>query len=298
MILDKMFCAFETDAQNGGLFNIVGGSVRGVQIGGVNNTVLHGVSGVQIGGVSNIVKRGFTGFQLSGVYNHVGGAVAGFQLAGISNFSKEKVKGTQLSGILNIGAKGVDGVQVSGVFNYAKKLKGVQIGLINIADSSDGYSIGLINIVLKGYHKLSFSTNEILNTNVAFKTGSTKLYSILQGGINVKDNEKAYSFGYGIGRELSIGKTFSINPELSAQYLYLGAWDFVNILSKAHLNATIKVGKAFSLFAGPSFAAYYSNQTTSFNGYKNLVPPSGYRQYHLYNKVYGWIGWNAGINFF
>jgi hypothetical protein len=59
-------------------------------------------------------------------------------------------------------------VQIAGVFNYSKKLKGVQIGLINIADTSEGYSIGLINIVLKGYHKLSFSANEILNVNAAF----------------------------------------------------------------------------------------------------------------------------------
>jgi len=285
-------------AQVGGVFNIVGGSVKGLQIGGVNNTVLHSASGLQIGGVSNIVSRGFTGFQLSGVYNHVGNSVTGFQLAGVGNFAKEKVAGAQVAGVVNISAKEMDGVQISGVFNYAKKLKGVQIGLINISDSSDGYSIGLINIVLRGYHKLSLSTNEVLNTNVAFKTGSTKLYSILQAGMNVKDNEKVYSFGYGIGREFSLGKTFSINPELSSQYLYLGAWDFVNILNKAHLNLNVKLGKYVSLFGGPSFAAYYTNQTTSFNGYKNEVPPTGYKQFHLYNKVNGWIGWNAGINFF
>ncbi|HVG40877.1 MAG TPA: STN and carboxypeptidase regulatory-like domain-containing protein [Chitinophagaceae bacterium] len=285
-------------AQLAGVFNIVGGNVKGLQIGGVNNTVLQGVKGVQVAGVSNIVKKDLSGFQLSGVYNHVSGSVTGFQLAGVGNFAKEKVKGNQVAGVLNFSNKEIDGVQISGVFNYAKKLKGVQVGLINIADTSQGYSIGLINIILKGYHKLALSTNEVLNTNFAFKTGSTKLYSILQAGMNIKEREKAYSFGYGMGSEFKLGNTFSINPEVTAQYLYLGAWDYVNILSKAHLNLNIKLGKYISLFGGPSFAAYYSNQDHLFADYKRAIPPTGYKQYKVYNKVNGWIGWNAGINFF
>jgi hypothetical protein len=32
--------------------------------------------------------------------------------------------------------------------------------------------------------------------------------------------------------------------------------------------------------------------------YKPTGPPSGYNQYNFGNKVTGWIGWNAGINFF
>ena len=49
----------------------------------------------------------------------------------------------------------MNGAQVAGVFNYAKKLRGVQIGLINVSDTSDGYSIGLLNLVKQGYHKIS-----------------------------------------------------------------------------------------------------------------------------------------------
>ena len=148
------------------------------------------------------------------------------------------------------------GLQVAGVFNYAKKLKGVQFGLINIADTSDGYSIGLINIVLKGYHKLTISTNEVVEANVAFKTGSRRLYSILLAGMNPRDKEKKlYTFGYGLGTEMGLAKWLSINPELSSQYLYLGSWKYMNLLNKLHLQLNIKFGKRFSQSAEIQFCS-------------------------------------------
>ncbi|MBD0280450.1 MAG: hypothetical protein ICV81_21145, partial [Flavisolibacter sp.] len=207
-------------AQVAGLFNIVGGATTGLQIAGLNNTVLDAVEGLQIAGINNMAKDHMYGMQLGGIYNHVSGSVKGLQLAGIANFAKDKVAGSQISGVANISNRTMEGVQISGVFNYAKRLKGVQIGLINVADSSAGYSLGLINVVLKGYHKISFSTNELLNTNVAFKTGNSKLYSILLAGMNISAAEKIYSFGYGIGSEGRLGRTFSLNSELTSQYLY------------------------------------------------------------------------------
>ena len=194
----------------------------------------------------------------------------------------------------------MDGVQIAGVVNYTKKLKGLQIGLINISDSSDGYSIGLINIVLKGYHKFSFSTNEITNVNVAFKSGNSKLYSIMLGGANGGDSDRVFAFGYGLGSELPLNKkkTFSFNPELSAQYLYLGSWDFTNIVSRFNLNINIKPGKFISLFAGPSYTVYISDQTSRISGYRFPIPPRGYDTHKYSNKVTGWFGWNAGINIF
>lgn len=284
--------------QAAGLFNIVGGAVTGVQLAGLNNTVLDSVRGFQAAGINNHVKGKLNGLQLAGVYNHVTDTVRGFQVGGVGNFARKKLIGTQIAGVVNFSNKEMEGTQIAGVFNYAKKLKGVQIGLINIADSSEGYSIGLINFVWNGYHKLSFSTNEVLNTNVALKTGNKKLYSILQAGINWgKTNEKVYSFGYGLGREISLGKTFSINPELSAQYLYLGSFDYLNLLSKLHTNVNVKLGKYVSLFAGPSFNAYYSEQPINLSGYKSPTLPD-YKKFDVGNNLTGWIGWNVGINLF
>ena len=229
--------------QAAGLFNSVGGSVKGFQVAGINNLVQDNVEAMQAAGINNFVTGKMSGFQVAGVYNHVSDSVKGVQIAGVGNFSKEKVSGLQIAGVSNISNREMDGVQIAGVVNYTKKLRGVQIGLINIADTSSGYSIGLINIIVKGYHKLSFSINELQNFNAAFKTGNSKLYSILQAGINVSDSSKVYSFGYGLGSELSLNKrkTFSINPELGCQYLYLGSWDYTNILNRFNLNFNVKL---------------------------------------------------------
>jgi Secretin and TonB N terminus short domain. len=283
-----------------GIFNVVGGKVQGLQLAGINNTVLDTTAGFQAAGISNLVKGKFAGLQVSGIYNHVSDSVKGVQTAGVANFARRKLGGVQIAGVMNFSNKETDGVQIAGLSNYSKKLRGVQIGLINIADTSEGYSIGLINVILKGYHKLSFSTNEIINVNAAFKTGNTKLYSILQAGLNAGNNNRTYSFGYGLGSELNLNKkkTLSLNPELTSQYLYLGSWDYTNILNKANLNLNVKLGKYISLFAGPSFAVYVSNQKTAIAGYRFPIPPSGYNTIAFSDQVTGWFGWNAGINFF
>jgi hypothetical protein len=285
-------------AQVGGLFNINGGETQGVQAAGITNTVLDAAEGVQVAGVNNHVTGHFTGVQVGGVYNHVADSVRGVQVAGVGNFARRDLSGTQVAGVANVGARVVNGVQIAGVVNYAKVLRGVQIGLINISDTSEGLSIGLINIVLKGYHKLSFSTDEIVRANAAFKTGSRKLYSILQAGYNFNDSAEVFTFGYGLGSEIRLNKTLSVNPELTAQHLYLGSWDYANILSRARINLNIHLGKHISLFGGPVYNVYYSSQDVQFTGYKKSVPPTGYGVHNFSTNVKGWLGWNAGINFF
>ncbi|MEI9809827.1 MAG: hypothetical protein WDO16_19280 [Bacteroidota bacterium] len=106
--------------------------------------------------------------------------------------------------------------------------------------------------------------------NAAFKTGNAKFYSILQVGMNTSNTEKVYSFGYGLGSEMPLNKRKNLlfNPELSSQYLYLGSWDYTNILNKLHLNLHVKLNKYVSLFAGPSFAVFISDQETGIAGYR------------------------------
>lgn len=284
--------------QAAGLFNLVGGSVKGFEVGGLNNTVLNNMSGMQVAGINNFVKGAFTGWQTGGIYNHVGDSLHGFQMAGVANFVNRRMRGVQVAGVGNISFREAGGVQVAGVFNYAKRMKGVQIGLINISDTLDGLGIGLINIVLKGYHKLSLYADEVVYMNAAFKTGSRRLYNILQAGFNPGNSQQVFSFGYGLGSEFRLGNSFTINPELTAQHLYLGSWDYANILSKAKMNFNIRLGKYVSLFAGPVFNVYYSKQDVSFPGYLSPASPAAYRSYELGTNVKGWLGWNAGINFF
>lgn len=284
--------------QLAGLFNSVGGSVRGIQLAGLSNTVLDSLKGAQLGGITNYVRKGFIGWQLGGIYNHVGESMKGWQMAGITNFTNHKTEGAQIAGIANISSRQVNGVQIAGIFNYTRRLKGVQFGLINVTDSSTGYSIGLINIVLKGYHKLSLSSNEVLSVNAAFKTGSSKLYSILLAGANVDTNKKAFSFGYGFGSDLSLNKRFSINPEITSQYLYLGTWDYLNLLNRVSVLFTVKFGKYFSLYAGPTYSIFVSDQKSAVPGYKYNIPFDTFHKNEFSSRVTGWVGWTAGINLF
>ncbi|OQP51817.1 hypothetical protein A4H97_26805 [Niastella yeongjuensis] len=320
--------------QASGIANFVKGNVTGAQLTGIYNHVSKDVKGLQAAGIANFAKGNATGVQISSIYNHVAGSFTGLQASNISNFVYRKFTGVQLSNIYNVcydtlvgvqatniinfAHKQVSGVQLSvignvatrelngaqlGLFNYAKKLRGFQLGLINVADTSDGYSLGLINIVFKGYHKITFSTNESMRFNAAFKTGNSKLYSILLMGFDQKktteDSANVFSLGYGLGHEFSLGKWFSINPEFTSQYLYLGNYNSTNVMNKLHLQFHVKFGKYFSVFGGPSFTMLYSDQTKTYSGWNYPIPPTGYHTFELWsNNVKGWIGWNAGISIF
>ncbi|HEX2533951.1 MAG TPA: hypothetical protein VHK69_09465 [Chitinophagaceae bacterium] len=285
--------------QAAGLFNLVGGRMQGLQVGGLTNTVLGSASGLQVGGIYNMVGKPYRGWQIGGVYNHVGDSVWGLQLAGVANYARRSVTGNQWAGVANISSGTVQGMQVSGVFNYARRLRGMQIGLINISDSSDGYSIGLVNIVFKGYHKLAFYSNELMNVNGAFKTGNSKLYSILLGGYHTSDTARLVSFGYGLGKEVRLARWLSINPELSTQYLYFGEWNQFNLLNRGQLHLNLKLGKWVTLFGGPAISAFYTEgPIVAGRGFRSSVPNEGRHRFSITKQVTGWYGWNAGIAFF
>jgi hypothetical protein len=282
--------------QVGGIFNLTG-YVEGVQVAGIHNYVAGDVNGVQVGGINNIVQRSTNGLQIAGIYNHVKNEVKGIQVSGITNYAKTKVNGIQVSGIVNV-SKEVNGMQVGGIFNYTKKLRGVQIGLVNFANESTGYSIGLLNFVPNGYHKLVISTNEVFQANAAYKSGNNKLYTIILGGISTRDNARAYSFGLGLGKEITLTNLLSINPEISSQYVYLGSFKDYNSLNRINFDFHLNFGKHLSIFAGPVLSGYYEETKNPFPGYKKDLTKTGYNTFKISNNMLGWIGWNAGISFF
>ncbi|WP_205514696.1 hypothetical protein [Longitalea arenae] len=284
--------------QAAGYFNVTGSDVNGLQLAGWFNSAKGNLTGIQYGGLVNYVKQDTRGLQTAGIYNQTGGQLSGGQMAGIANYTRHSLTGLQLAGIVNVNNSTTKGAQLAGLVNYTKNLKGFQLGLINIADTSSGFSLGLINIVKKGYHKITISTNEVLNFNLAIKSGNRKLYNILMAGINAGNDEKSFSYGFGIGHEIKTTKWLTVNPELTTQYLYLGNWNYLNQLSKLQVLGTVKLAKGISLFGGPSFAVYYSDQPEAVKGYKFIVPDDGYDTFELWHSnVTGWIGWTAGISF-
>ncbi|MCB0700216.1 MAG: carboxypeptidase-like regulatory domain-containing protein [Chitinophagaceae bacterium] len=313
-----------------GLANIVGGKFAGFQGAGIHNNVLGNFVGVQTSGISNVVRKDLVGLQAAGIANLTIGKVTGgqfsgiinasidsfvgfqgagivnssvkefegVQAAGVVNFSAGKVKGVQITGILNVAATDMEGVQASGILNYATRVKGVQFGLVNVADTSSGVGVGLVSFVLKGYHKMSISTNEVVPYEVSVKTGTHWLYNIFSAGIDPSKNNKVYMFGIGWGSELPISNRFSINPELTGHGVYLGSWEELNSMVKLSASLNAHFGRYISVFAGPSFVMYHDNNMPKAVGYADKVLPNGYKRNNYSTNLSSWVGWNAGITIF
>lgn len=284
--------------QAAGLFNVVGGNVEGFQLAGLHNNVKSNVEGFHAAGLVNLVKGSVNGMQLAGLGNLIEKDLKGVQAAGLGNIVGEKTKGVQFAGLGNIASKEMRGIQIAGLFNYAKNMKGFQFGLINLANTNTGTSLGLINISKNGYYKLSFYANETVPTNVAIKTGNANLYTMLIAGKSFTDTAKIATAGIGFGHDFIFGKTVSIATEMTSQYLYLGNWDYANILMKFQANLQLKLFKGFSLFGGPSYSYYNSNAPlgASAPNYKQQIVPQKHQNFSGNNQ--GWLGWNVGITIF
>lgn len=263
-----------------------------------------GVNGVEIGSLFNINKRNAKYVQLAGVFNLTGGTVTGLQAAGVNNQALDTVKGVQLAGFINKAESQVNGLQVAALHNKAHKLKGVQLGLFNIADTSEGVSIGLVNIIRNGFYKVTFSANNLTNTNISLKTGTHGFYSKLLTGINISGNNKMYSFGLGIGHNFLLSNKVYISGEADYQFAYTGSWD--DRWAQAKLLVNLQLSKNISIIAGPTYNKY--SYTGSQPGYQskflynrfqnirfdNNGVPYGFR---ASNPVKKWAGWEAGIAF-
>lgn len=287
--------------QASGMFNHTGGKQVGFQVSGISNSILESAEGFQAAGIANYTRTWMNGFQAAGIVNFTGDHFKGFQAAGIYNHVVKDAAGMQVSGVGNFATRDLKGVQVAGVFNYAKHNKGLQIGLINYADTSDGYSIGLINIVRRGYHKWYIGSDETMHLTTSIKSGNRKLYSILLGGMNLDENKKLYAFGYGIGREWIDTRFFALSTDISSQYLYLGSWDYLNLLNRFALNLHLRISKNFAIYGGPSFNMYYSDQKSGKPGWDYHIPANGYKEFSMENDWPGWRGWggwHAGIAIF
>lgn len=260
-----------------------------------------GVDGLEIGGLFNINKQDTRYLQAAGIFNLVGGNVRGLQVAGVHNFAIDTVRGVQVAGFINKAEGEVHGMQLSVLNNEAHKLKGLQIGLVNVADTSCGASIGLINIVRNGFYKVSFTANNLMNTNVTLKTGTHAFYSTLLTGANLSTDKKMYAFGLGIGHDFMFSKKFYASTEVDYQFANTGLWD--DRWAQAKLLLNFQITKNISLIAGPTYNHYNHSGTFQIDGYKNITNVPKYEDYKGYepgdngHQTKNFWGWEAGLAF-
>ncbi|MBD2767971.1 hypothetical protein IC235_08705 [Hymenobacter sp. BT664] len=191
----------------GGLMNVVRDSVHGAQVAGLLNLTGGAVRGVQVAGLANVVRDDARAVQLAGLVNIVGGRPAGapsatapgspLQLAGVANLTGTDVRGLQAAPLLNR-ARRVRGVQF-GLVNIAHHVRGVQLALINIADSVEGAPVGFINIVRHGYWRGEVWASETLPLNAVLKMGVRRYYSVLGISAQPFGNRLQWALCSGIG---------------------------------------------------------------------------------------------------
>lgn len=290
------------------------GGVNGAEIGSILNYNKGNVSGFQLSGVININHGQSNGFLLSGVTTINQGQSKGFLLSGVANINQGQSKGFLLSGVLNSSSDNAQGFFLSpvniakkdftgfqlGVVNFASKLNGVQLGVLNIAnDASKGIPVGLVNIVKNGYYELEAMGGEVIYSNLNFKMGVERFYTIYKLGYSNYKNNPVYSLGLGIGSKISISDNHSLNIDLSAnQIVYDNNWDCgsnSNSLSKADFNYKYSVTNKFSLLIGPSFNVYSTKEKVDGEFGTLNIPYSIYEDESENRKLQMWFGLNAGL---
>jgi len=284
--------------QLAGFSNITEGNMKGVQITGAVGQVYRNMNGAQIQGVAGITRGNTAGWQVSGALNYNGGKMEGLQLSGIANYNRQAADGVQLASVGNINGGTMKGVQLAAIFNYARRMDGVQIGLVNIADTLTGYSIGIINIVRRGYKKAAVFSTDVAPYNIAWKAGRSELYSIILGGFNPGTHDR-WTLGYGIGKVIPINKVLSLATEATAQNVYEGSWSYSTQVFRLQPSLSVKLAKHLSLFAGPAFAMSVpqtENKATPGRHYYEFG--AQYPSFNIGGSGKGWLGWQAGISLF
>jgi len=290
-----------TEYLNNFSFNILyglNGGVNGFEMGSLLNYNKGQVKGFQLSGVSNINIGYSEGFILSGVSNICMDSTSGVLISGVVNYSKQKAKGFQLS-TTNIAVNQINGFQL-GVFNYAKKLKGVQFGIFNyLDDGEEGLPIGIFSIVKNGHYELELTGGEVIYSNLNYKMGVERFYTIFKAGYSSYKNSPVYSFGLGFGRNISISERQKISIDLSYnQIVYNNHWHSakLNMLNKADFNYKYSISEKISLLIGPSFNVYVTEEKIDGEFGTLNIPYTIYSNQGTSSNLFMWIGINAGLS--
>jgi len=276
--------------QFAGFSNIAVADAEGAQFSGFLNTSAN-LNGTQLAGFGNVAKN-VKGAQFSGFFN-VAKEVKGSQFAGFSNVSTGIIKGHQLAGFANI-AEEVDGSQIAGFINVAKKVRGIQLaGFINIADSSD-CPIGIINLIKNGEKSIGISYDETQTTLLSFRSGGKKLYGIIGGGYNLKNDDAVVAFEAGFGAHFFSSRYFRINTELAGITLE----DFKRgeyFKSSFRLLPSVRISKTIELYGGASLNFISTNTSEGKALVSNYFWENKNRWSTNFNAFH--IGYSAGLNF-
>lgn len=128
------------------------------------------------------------------------------------NASGGDTRGVQICAGVNV-ARRLTGIQI-GLLNIGRTVKGSQIGLVNISRTIDGVPIGLVNIVKTGRHHLDLWTTDTAALNVGLVLGSRTFYTTLALGLNPSRERTRLFAGFGAGLNFDLPSDFFIDINL------------------------------------------------------------------------------------
>jgi hypothetical protein len=242
-----------TGFQAAGVGNINAGFMEGVRLAGVFNTG-RDMDGVQSAGVTNINFGHVNGVQTAGAVNITFDSSETVQVAGVMNVNIRKMTGASIAGLVNVSTAEVDGAQIATLVNIAGHSKGLQLGLVNISDSVSGIAIGLLSFSRKGYHKLELWGDEVIQTQLSFRTGVQWFHNIFTAGTDLTRREdKLWCFGYGIGSSVDMGEKWKFTADVLSQViLKAGRVEDAPQLISLYAGIERMLGKHLSVGLGPA----------------------------------------------
>jgi hypothetical protein len=287
-----------------GLFNFTYRDSRGIHLAGLGNGTIGKQEGPHVAGLFNFATGDAYPAQVSSLLNFTAGKMKGAQVSGLLNFAAKEVSGAQVAGLINVAPRRIKGAQVSGFLNYATKVHGTQVGVINVTDSIRGVPVGVMSFVLKGYHKIEISADEIFYTNLAFRTGVRQFYNIFTVGAKpdtFEDDETFWSFGYGIGTAPKLSRTLSLNVDVTANQVVKGeSIDAINMINKVYLGLELQMFKNVGITFGVTLNGYITD--TTYDKYPPLF--TDYTPHFISDKTYSndmnmkmWWGGKLGLRF-
>lgn len=320
-----------TGVQAAGIYNFVGDTMRGVQASGVVNVASYG-QGVQAAGVLNLVPHGrfavqaagaanqadtLTAVQAAGVWNGAKTLLYGVQVSGVSNLANRADAAAQFAGLTNSVGSGkirvqaaglgnladsLHGVQIAGLFNRAKHLRGVQIGVINFARENKGVQIGLLNFSKNGgFIALEANANDVLWTNMEFKSGMPKFYVTLTAGADPahsESDELLWAYGFGVGSTIQFNRWGGLSFDVINRHVSQGSHaDAVQEWAQFAPALGLRIAGGLHLTAGPTFNLFIadpddpdSDEVRSRVVKNNLLSAGAGDGW-----LSGWLGWKAGV---
>lgn len=257
-----------------------------------------GVNGAEIGSILNYNRGQVKGLQLSGVSNICTESTNGLIISGVFNYSEKNSKGFQLS-TANFSANEFNGLQL-GVFNHAKKLKGLQVGVVNIlGDGKNGIPVGIVSIVKNGHFEFELTGSEVIYSTLSYKMGIKSFYTVYNAGYSSYKNKPVYTFGIGFGGDIPLTEKQYVNINLTANNIVYNnkLTEEINLLNKLDVNYKYKINKNLSLLIGPSVNLYITKEKVD-GEYGTLHIPYTMSTSSLTDgKMFLWIGFNAGLSY-